>query len=254
MRRLSTTTMMVALLAGASLTVGTAANAKAKPKPQAKGGPPTFVVNLKWHMRQTGPDSLDNTSDIEIVNGVFVGDSHGVSTLQYAFGVVTSGTFNVTARESSKCWTQEQSGSGPLTAMLPLELNKNTAIRFFTNKSVRLGLLQPPTDIAVKVTSVMASCDFPVERGPVKVGDLGRATAGIPWAALLCDGLPPVNQGGDTAAPGGVLSKNSPWTFALNCTTTGPPNTDGSVTVGTIIGTVSYTGPTPLPRPWFTAG
>ena len=251
---MTTAVAVAALLAGASLTVGTAANAKAKAKPAAKGGPPTFVVNMKWHMHQTGADNLDNTSDIEIVNGVFVGDSHGASALQYSFGTATSGTFTVTAKESSRCWTQEQSGSGALTSMVPMELNKNTAIRFFTDKAVRLGLLQPPTEIAVPVTSVKASCDIPVERGPVKVGDLGRATADIPGGAVRCDGLPATNQGGDTAAPGGRLSKNSPWTFQLNCTTTGAPNADGSITAGTITATVSYTGPAPLPRSWFTAG
>lgn len=247
MRRLARSMCAAALATGT--VVAACSPATARPKPASKPSVPTFVVNMEWHMHQTGTDS-DNSSDIRIVNGVFVGGPGS----NYHFGVPTGGTFTVLGKEHSTCWTQEESGSGELTSMVPLELLKNTAIRFFTHKGTRLGLLQPPLDIAVPVTGVKAGCDYPVESGPRKIGDLTDAGAGIVVPILRCDGLPSVNQGGDTAFPGGVLSKSSPWTFTIACTAPGTPNANGSVTTGTVTGTVSYTGPTPVPRNWITAG
>lgn len=247
MRRLARSMSVVAIAAGTALAAWSPATAK--PKAPTKTSVPTFVVNLEWHLHAIGTD-MDNSSDIRIVKGVFVGGPGG----QYHFGVPTAGTFTVLGKENSKCWSQEESGSGELTSMVPLELLKNTAIRFFTYKGTRLGVLQPPLDIAVPIAGVKAGCDYPVERGPHKIGDLADAGAAIAAPTLRCDGLPSVNQGGDTAFPGGVLSKSSPWTFTISCTASGTPNADGSVTTGTVTGTVSYTGPTPVLRNWITAG
>lgn len=239
---------VVAIAAGTALAA--CPPAMAKPKSAPKASVPTFVVNLEWHLHQTGTD-LDTSSDIRIVNGVFVA---APGSMQYHVGAPTAGTFTVLAKVNSTCWSQEASGSGELTSMVPQELLKNVAIRFFTYKGKRLGVLGPPIDIGVPVTAVKASCNYPVERGPTKLGNLADAGAAIIVPILRCDGLPTVNQGGDTALPGGVLSKSSPWTFTIACTAPGTPNADGSVTTGTVTGTVSYTGPTPVLRDWITAG
>ena len=247
MRRFALSMTVVALAAGAVLTG--CPPVTAKPKPVAKAGVPTFVVNMEWHMHQTGTD-IDSSSDIRIVNGVFLGKPGS----NYHFGVPTSGTFTVLGHENAQCWSFEDSGSGELTSMVPLDVLQNTAIRFFTYKGTRLGLLQPPVDIAVPVTAVKAGCNNSLDRSPIKVGDLFDARSDIPVPQFRCDGLPAVNQGGDTALPGGVLSKSSPWTFTMACTAPGTPNPDGSVTTGTVTGRVSYTGPTPVLRSWITAG
>lgn len=252
MRRLGVSTVLMALAAGAWLCIGAAATAKTTAKPQAKVGPPTFVVNLQWHMHQTSSDG-ENTADVAISNGVFVSGVGTQSGPQYHFGLPTAGTFTASARLSSSCWSQEESGSGPLTGQQDLMMN--TAIRFFTYKGARLGVLQfPMAQIGIPVTGVTPGCNNTADRGPYKVGDRIVADASIPVPVLRCDGLPAVNQGGVTAAPGGLLSKSSPWTFRIACTTPGTPNADGSTTSGTITGTVSYTGPSPVLIPWMTAG
>lgn len=249
MKRICTSAMVVALVVGSWLTVGPSASAKSKAKAKAKAGPPTFVVNLHSIMHETSAD-LDRSAEIQIVNGVFVGT---VGNAQYHFGNPTAGTYVASSKETGGCWSIEASGSGQLTAMLALELNLNTAIRFYTHKGARLGVIQGGLDVAVPVTNVKPLCDIKVENGPRKVGDLLPPNS-IPVPILRCVGLPTVNQGGETASPGGVLSKSSPWSFTIDCTTPGSPNTSGSVTTGTVTGTVSYTGPTPELRSWLIAG
>ena len=250
MRRLGTTIFVAALAAVAGLGSGGAATAKAKVAP--KVGPPKFVVDLQWHMQWKTSDG-DSSVDVGVVNGTFVTGVGNQSTAQYHFANPTGGTFTASAKSVSSCWSYELAGSGALLGQL--ETMTNTAVRFFTYKGARLGVLQFPVgQIAVPVTVLTPGCSNTVDRSPFKVGDHQGADLAIPVPVLRCDGLPMVNQGGDTAFPGGVLSAKSPWTFKINCTTPGTSNADGSTTTGTVAGTVSYTGPTPLLRSWVTAG
>ena len=130
----------------------------------------------------------------------------------------------------------------------------NTAIRFFTNKGARLAVLQVPMgQIGIPLTSVTPGCNNSADRGPYKIGDLVTPDSGITVPFMRCAGLPPVTEPGATAAPGGALSKSSPWTFTISCTTPGTPNSDASMTNGTITGNVSYTGSTPVLSTWVTA-
>ena len=108
--------------------------------------------------------------------------------------------------------------------------------------------------IGIPLTSMNPGCNNSADRGPYKIGDLVTPDSGITVPFMRCAGLPPVTQPGATAAPGGALSKSSPWTFTISCTTPGTPNSDASMTNGTITGNVSYSGPTPVLSTWVTAG